>query len=152
MIDTKNLKLTTVTSETEEIKKIDKLLNEKLKAYNVEKIGPYPDNEKIAFLYHDSKDNLIAGLYAFWLRYMSVIYIDILWVDEAYRHQGLGSKLLKTVETWARDKNVMYTKVDSDTFQAPAFYLKNGYEVVAKLPLKITGLSDQYDYLLIKYL
>jgi GNAT superfamily N-acetyltransferase len=152
MTHEKGFKLVTISQKKEALKEACELLYKKLREYNVSKRGAYPEKKEIAFMYYDDNNNLIGGVFALWFEAIAVVYIDILWVDKAYRHQGLGTKLLQKIEEWARDKNAMYTKVNSDTFQAPEFYLKNGYEVVAKLPIKIKGLSNQHDYLLIKYL
>lgn len=59
----------------------------------------------------------------------NVIYVDILWIDEAYRKQGLGSKLLKEIERIAVEENCTLIHLDTFDFQAKDFYIKHGYEV-----------------------
>lgn len=63
----------------------------------------------------------------------NVIYVDILWIDEAYRKQGLGSKLLKEIERIAVEENCTLIHLDTFDFQAKDFYIKHGYEVFGVL-------------------
>lgn len=57
--------------------------------------------------------------------------IDILWVDENHRRDGLGSRLLTEAERIAREHNCSFIKLNTFSFQAPDFYRKYGYEVIA---------------------
>ena len=127
---------------------IRKLLEKKLIAYNTSQIKNYKHNP-VAFSYYDNK-KLIAGLFAY--QFLGKFFIDLLWVDDSYRHQGLGTKLLKAAEKYATKNKALYTRVNSGSFQAPEFYLKNNYEQFAKLPLITTDKKTHYDYYFVKYL
>ena len=127
---------------------IRKLLEKKLKAYNTSQIKNYK-HKPVAFSYYDNK-KLIAGLFAY--QFLGKFFIDLLWVDDSYRHQGLGTKLLKAAEKYATKNKALYTRVNSGSFQAPEFYLKNNYEQFAKLPLITTDKKTHYDYYFVKYL
>lgn len=59
----------------------------------------------------------------------NVVAIDIIWVDEQYRGQGLGSILLGDVEREAMEKGCHLVQLDTFDFQAKGFYEKNGYSV-----------------------
>lgn len=61
------------------------------------------------------------------------VHIDILWVDENFRENGYGSKLVKKVEDLAVEKGCRFIYLDTFSFQAPEFYKKNGYEVFGML-------------------
>ncbi len=61
------------------------------------------------------------------------LYIEILFVHEAFRHQGLGGQLLLEAETYAKKTGCVGAYLDTLSFQAPDFYLKHGYEVLAEL-------------------
>ena len=61
------------------------------------------------------------------------MHIDILWVDEKYRKQGLGSKLLEAAESEAKARGCHSVHVDTMTWQAPEFYKKHGYKIIGEL-------------------
>ena len=71
---------------------------------------------------------IICGTYWGWM------YIDILWVDEAYRHNGIGSKLLCEAEKEAICRGCHHAHVDTMSWQAPDFYKKHGYVEIGTLP------------------
>jgi len=58
-----------------------------------------------------------------WLR------IDMLWVSDALRGQGVGSQLMKAAEEEARRRGCRYAQVDTASFQARPFYEKLGYSL-----------------------
>jgi GNAT superfamily N-acetyltransferase len=60
--------------------------------------------------------------------------LDTLWVTEPFRGQGYGSRLLRAAEDEARMQGCHGVFLTSFSFQAPAFYEKFGYEVVAEIP------------------
>lgn len=62
-----------------------------------------------------------------WLR------IDILWVDEAARCQGLGTRLMQAAEAEAIRRGCHHAFLDTMSFQALPFYQKLGYTVFGQL-------------------
>ncbi|EKE01781.1 MAG: acetyltransferase, GNAT family [uncultured bacterium] len=135
---------------SEEFDENNKLLLEKMRDYNFSRVGTYGKKEPLFLGCYDTNNELVAGLSA-GLRW-GMFFIDLLWVSENYRHKKLGSKLLAEAEKQAILKNEIYIRVNTATFQALDFYLKNGFEVFAKLPIFVEGHKDQYDYYLVKYL
>ena len=89
--------------------------------YNNKIVGP--DNHELLNIV-EYKDNheiiggLLGGTYWGWL------YISILWVDEKYRHQGIGKKLIAEAKQEAEKRGCKYAHVDTMSFQAPKFYKK----------------------------
>lgn len=59
--------------------------------------------------------------------------IDLLWVDDSYRGQGLGSKLLEKAENRARELGCKQSRTETFDFQALPFYLRHGYGIYAEL-------------------
>lgn len=66
-----------------------------------------------------------------------------LWVDEALRHQGQGTRLMQAFEQAAVARGCTTFYLDTFSFQAPAFYRALGYEVVLTLA-GYTGGVEKY--------
>ncbi len=115
--------------EKENAKKIIEGIN----TYNLGKVAALADVwTPLDFVIKDENGNEIAGILA-GMGYWNGLEIKILWVDETYRNEGLGSKLLKHTETMAKAKGATISMLDTFDFQAEAFYIKNGYEVVGEI-------------------
>jgi ribosomal protein S18 acetylase RimI-like enzyme len=65
---------------------------------------------------------------------MHSLVIQIMWVDEALRRQGVGKELVASAEGIARDTGAKQVIVETTTFQAPEFYNKLGFEVICEIP------------------
>ena len=59
------------------------------------------------------------------------LHIDLFWVDEACRKQGIGRNLMQQAEQQARQQNLSGIEVWTQSWQAPEFYRKLGYEEFA---------------------
>lgn len=59
--------------------------------------------------------------------------IHYLFVDEPFRKSGYGTKLLNEAEKIAIDKQCEFVKLDTLSFQALDFYIKQGYEVYGQI-------------------
>jgi GNAT superfamily N-acetyltransferase len=55
------------------------------------------------------------------------------WVEESQRKRGIGTKLLRAAEQEARRRNCSQIVLMTFSFQAPGFYEKHGFEVVATI-------------------
>lgn len=89
------------------------------------------DYEQHIVITESDKEKLIAGLTA--RMYWEMIYLDKLYVDQAYRHQGWGMKLLKQLIDIAREKQVNYILLTTYSFQARGFYERAGFELVGAI-------------------
>ncbi len=90
----------------------------------------------------DGEDNVIGGVIAkAWITW-KWLEIDILWVDEPYRSQKLGSKLMDEMEQLGRENGCTRSRVSTWSFQAPEFYQKRGYEIYGELHDFPEGITD----------
>ena len=105
-------------------------INDGLTHYNQ---SQHPDpTEAPLTLSVQENGTLIGGLHGShayrWLR------IDMLWVSDTYRGQGIGTALVAEAEKIGRERGCTAVQLDTYTFQAPDFYEKLGYEVFGVLP------------------
>lgn len=59
--------------------------------------------------------------------------IQSLWVDESFRRQGYGRKLMAAAEAEAIKRGCLLSYTNTFTWQAPGFYEKLGYSIYGKL-------------------
>lgn len=113
-----------------------------LQAYNAQYIGEHAGHLPLAVFVRDSTGRVRGGAtgYIGW----AWLYVERLWVDEALRGRGVGSKLLLDIEREALDRGVFRFQLGTASFQAREFYEKNGYEVFAELPDHPPGHVDYF--------
>ncbi|RDI45589.1 GNAT family N-acetyltransferase [Falsibacillus pallidus] len=82
--------------------------------------------ENVSFVVRDENEQIVGGVTGtmFWQH----LHVDFLWVDELIREDGYGTKLMKEMEQWAREKKCRLMVVDTFSFQAPGFYRKLGFQ------------------------
>jgi GNAT superfamily N-acetyltransferase len=105
-------------------------LESRLKSFNEHHAGP-ADTQPLVLSVRDNDGNLIAGLTGefFW----NALYVAVVWVDEPHRGLGYGASLLKRAERVARERACEVVYLSTFGFQAPGFYLKQGYKVIGEL-------------------
>lgn len=83
------------------------------------------DKESFSVLVYEAKE-LIAAVIGkvFW----SWLYIDLVWVSENHRKTGLGTKVMTIAEEKAKEMGLTGIYLWTETWQAPDFYPKFGYE------------------------
>lgn len=105
-------------------------VNNGLARFNDAKVGP-DNHELLNIVEYDDSGNVIGGILGG--TYWGWMHIDILWVDEKFRKQGIGSKLLQAAEDEARRRGAHSVHVDTMSWQAPDFYKKHGYKIISEL-------------------
>ena len=102
---------------------LDDVIADNTRAYN----NQFVSNayEPCSVYVFDHSNELIGGLTAklFW----HWMHIDYLWVKQQHRTEGLGSAILAKAEQFARQRQCVGVMLDTFSFQAQAFYQKNGF-------------------------
>ena len=117
-----------------------------LAQFNLEHVGE-DGHTPLNLVEYDADGKVIGGLLGgtSW----GWMYVDILWVDESHRRQGIGTKLLAQSEQEAIRRGCHHVHLDTMSWQAPEFYKKHGYTVIGILPDIPSGNQK---YLLMKAL
>jgi GNAT superfamily N-acetyltransferase len=103
-----------------------------LKAYNEAHGGPANYGTLAVLLRDVQSSETIGGL---WGRSAyDWLHIELLFVPEQLRGEGLGTRLVRQAEAIARERGHIGIWVDTHDFQAPGFYQKLGYEVFGVVP------------------
>lgn len=134
--------------------KIEDLTKEEI-AYIGEKIDEIVPHEVDAgeeeFVLKVENENgeIVGGCIAEAYEYRwSRMFLNTLWVDERYRHHGIGSMIIHEVERIAREKGCRVVTLGTASYMARPFYEKHGYTVFTTLK-KANGYIS---YSLVKYL
>ena len=105
-------------------------LEERIYEHNSRATG-IDDGEWLAVFVRDAGGRIVAGLCgSTWGGGME---IRQLWVEESRRGRGLGSRLLAAAEREAVRRGCRQAFLSTFTFQAPEFYARRGYELVAEI-------------------
>ncbi len=117
----------------------------KLVEYNLKNVPTDEQNlfEPLKLILKDENERIIGGIlgeFPGWHR----LNINIFWIDEKYREFGWGTKMLQEAEKIAREKGCKIILLDTYSFQAPGFYIKNGYEIYATLDNCPVGHKKHY--------
>jgi GNAT superfamily N-acetyltransferase len=103
-------------------------LEDRLHDFNSAKTG-ITDGAWLAIFVRDDDQRIVAGIcgntWGGWAE------IRQFWVEEGRRKQGLGTRLLEAAEEEASRRGCRHMLLMTFSFQAPAFYAKRGFEVVA---------------------
>ncbi len=115
-------------------------LREALHQYNFDATG-YRDGHALSCFIREGGE-LVAGIDGFtWGGYAG---IDYLWVAEAMRGHGLGSRLLAAAEDEARRRGCTTISLDTHSFQAPDLYRSRGYTEVGRTLETPRGHSQMF--------
>jgi GNAT superfamily N-acetyltransferase len=100
-----------------------------LDMYNVGVTG-FTEYSPVNLFLRDGGDEVQGGLLA--AVWGGVMYIRVLWVARTLRGKGHGQRLLASAEQRAIERGCRHVFLDTFSFQAPDFYVKQGYEIYAR--------------------
>jgi GNAT superfamily N-acetyltransferase len=93
-------------------------------------VAPPENHERLAvFASHEGE--LVGG--ASGHTHWDWLFVSHLWVDEAHRHQRLGSTLMDEIEQAAARRGARAVHLDTYDFQALGFYQARGYRIFDQL-------------------
>ena len=94
-------------------------------------VAPLTDVSPMAAFAADSSGKVIGGAIGrTWGRCCELLQ---LWVASECRAEGVGSRLLREFEAHARGRGCNVFYLTTLSYQAPDFYRKHGYEVLAQI-------------------
>ncbi len=108
------------------LKNTYEIIDAKLYAYNKQCVPPTQKPEAIDIHYVIQENDTIIGGICADVYTWKIMYIELLFVDEAHRNKSLASYLLQRVEKEAKAIGVKLVHTDTYEFQAKDFYLKHG--------------------------
>lgn len=105
-----------------------------INAYNDSKTSRILEevHQPIELLAKNDKNEIVGGVIGY-VGYYAGFKINILWMREDTRGSGLGSQLLKQAEKEAKLLGANIVLLDTFSFQAEDFYIKNGYKVFGRI-------------------
>ena len=86
----------------------------------------------------DSGEPVAAGFAG--VNFWNIAFLEMLWVDEPHRNQGIGSSLLSDIEREAKKNGACILMIDARDWNVD-FFKKLGYTVYCKLEEYPTGYS-----------
>lgn len=107
------------------------------------------DEEEFVLKIEDENGVTIGGCFATAYEYhWSRMFLNELWVDERYRHRGIGSMIIREVERIAKEKGCRVVTLGTASYMARPFYEKLGYKVFTAIKTP----NGYVSYSLVKYL
>jgi GNAT superfamily N-acetyltransferase len=103
-----------------------------LREHNYRSVGEYPEGQSVNLNAVDEGGKRLGGfrgeIYFHWLL------VNVLYVEEQARGKGIGARLLTEGEAQAKAKGARHARLDTFDWQAPGFYLKQGYRDLLTMP------------------
>lgn len=106
-------------------------IREGLLAHRRDALGEVPLPAPLCFYHRDAEGAVRAGLVGE-IAY-SWLFVDKFWVDDALRGQGFGARLLAAAEAFAQEQGAIGAQLFTNSYQAPDFYEKHGFEALGQL-------------------
>ena len=118
------------------------VITEGLRAYNEVQAG-YSDSRPLNILARDPETNrVVGGLLG--RTSLGLLRVDRFFLPEGLRRYGLGSQILAMAEQEAKRRGCTRAVLSTLHFQAPGFYLKQGWEVAARIECEPPGHERFY--------
>ena len=118
------------------------VIAEGLRAYNEAQAG-YSDSRALAVLVRDLETKkVVGGLHG--RTSLGLLRVERFFLPEDLRRGRLGSRILAIAEEEGRRRGCTRAVLSTVHFQAPGFYLKQGWEVAARIECEPPGHTRFY--------
>ena len=116
-------------------------IGERLGAYNIQQTG-VDDRRPLVVTLGDDDGQIVGGL---WGRTVwQWLYVELLFVPEPLRRQGIGTDMLQRAEVEAVKRGCRNAWLDTFAFQARGFYERLGYSCFGELTDYPPGFSRYF--------
>jgi GNAT superfamily N-acetyltransferase len=120
----------------------DAVITDGLRAYNEAQAG-HSDSRALAVLVSDpATKKVVGGLLG--RTSLGLLRVERFFLPEELRRDGLGSRILAMAEEEGRRRGCTRAVLSTVHFQAPGFYLKQGWEVAARIECEPPGHTRFY--------
>ncbi len=118
-----------VVTDTPEQQDVE-VIGQGLSAFNGEHVGA-SDRRRLAVLVKDAAGNTVGGISG--SSSLGVLFLDLIYLPEALRGDGLGSRMLAMAEEEGRQRGCRSAMLVTLSFQAPDFYRRHGWRVFGEI-------------------
>ena len=113
-----------------------------LRAYNDAQAGPSDGGPLAIFVRDPESRRVVGGLLG--RTYLGLLTVERFFLPEDLRRSRLGSRVLAMAEEEGRRRGCTRAVLSTLHFQAPGFYLKQGWEVAARIECEPPGHTRFY--------
>jgi GNAT superfamily N-acetyltransferase len=118
------------------------VLTDGLDAYDLDRIG-YRDVRPLTVLVRDPRTGAVLGGLHGRSEY-GLVYVDWLYLPEAWRGARVGSRVLALAEAEGRRRGCTRIALTTMSVEAPGFYQKQGYAIAATIDCAPPGIVRYY--------
>lgn len=122
------VKIAPIVEDREEINRV---IEDGLGHFNRAAGGPSAGRELLLGLFDATSGEALGGLVG--RTSYGILYIDKLFVPETSRGSGVGRELLRAAESEAVARGCVSAMLFTYSFQAPGFYLREGYAELGRV-------------------
>jgi GNAT superfamily N-acetyltransferase len=113
-----------------------------LRAYNEARAGTWDGRPLAIFVRGPETQKVVGGLLG--RTSLGLLTVERFFLPEELRRGGLGSRILALAEEEGRRRGCTRAVLSTVHFQAPGFYLKQGWEVAARIECDPPGHTRFY--------
>jgi GNAT superfamily N-acetyltransferase len=116
-----------------------------LRLHTAPYLGP-SETQPFCFYMAENPSRVIAGIYGAIRQYpqAKAAWVHQIWVEEAYRKQGLGSALLTHLNHFCYQKKCSAIQLEAYGFQNIAFFEKQGFQIKSTISNALLGKNKMF--------